>query len=103
MILPAALGYVALALPISRLLFEHGHAQLVDARLIASTLRAFAVGLPFFSTFQLLTRTFYAMQDTRTPALVSFVRSASMATNPRPRRTRAEPLSGTFGTAVLEA
>jgi putative peptidoglycan lipid II flippase len=70
-ILPAALGYVALALPISRLLFEHGHAQLVDARLIASTLRAFAVGLPFFSTFQLLTRTFYAMQDTRTPALVN--------------------------------
>ena len=70
-ILPAALGYVALALPISRLLFEHGHAHLVDARLIASTLRAFAVGLPFFSTFQLLTRTFYAMQDTRTPALVN--------------------------------
>jgi putative peptidoglycan lipid II flippase len=25
----------------------------------------------FFSTFQLLTRTFYAMQDTRTPALVN--------------------------------
>jgi putative peptidoglycan lipid II flippase len=70
-ILPAALGYMALALPISRLLFEHGHAQLVDARLIASTLRAFAVGLPFFSAFQLLTRAFYAMQDTRTPALVN--------------------------------
>jgi len=29
------------------------------------------VGLPFFSAFQLLTRTFYAMQDTRTPALVN--------------------------------
>jgi putative peptidoglycan lipid II flippase len=27
----------------------------------------------FFSTFQLLTRTFYAMQDTRTPALVNVV------------------------------
>ncbi len=29
------------------------------------------MGLPFFSAFQLLTRTFYAMQDTRTPALVN--------------------------------
>ena len=27
--------------------------------------------LPFFSIFQLLTRTFYAMQDSRTPALVN--------------------------------
>ncbi len=42
-----------------------------DAENIARTLQAFAVGLPFFSAFQLLTRTFYAMQDTRTPALVN--------------------------------
>jgi putative peptidoglycan lipid II flippase len=34
-------------------------------------LRGFAAGLLFFSSFQLLTRTFYAMQDTRTPALVN--------------------------------
>lgn len=70
-ILPAAIGFIALSLPISRLLFQHGESFLVDARLIATTLRAFAVGLPFFSTFQLLSRTFYAMQDTRTPALVN--------------------------------
>jgi putative peptidoglycan lipid II flippase len=75
-ILPAAAGFVVLALPIARLLFEHGHAQILDARLIASTLRAFAIGLPFFSTFQLLTRTFYAMQDTRTPALVNIAAAA---------------------------
>ena len=31
------------------------------------------MGLLFFSAFQLLTRTFYAMQDTRTPALVNLV------------------------------
>ena len=29
------------------------------------------MGLPFFSVFQLLTRTFYSMQDTRTPAIVN--------------------------------
>lgn len=70
-ILPASLGLIALALPISRLIFEHVNSHAADAELIARTLQAFAVGLPVFSAFQLLTRTFYAMQDTRTPALVN--------------------------------
>jgi putative peptidoglycan lipid II flippase len=70
-IVPAALGYIALAFPIVRLLLQHGRAQPDDVADIARTLQAFAVGLPFFSAFQLLTRTFYSMQDTRTPALVN--------------------------------
>jgi putative peptidoglycan lipid II flippase len=70
-IVPAAFGFIAISLPITRLLFQHGESHANDATLIADTLRAFAVGLPFFSLFQLLTRTFYAMQDTRTPALVN--------------------------------
>jgi putative peptidoglycan lipid II flippase len=70
-IVPAALGYIALAIPIVHLLLQHGRAQPDDVEAIARTLQAFAVGLPFFSAFQLLTRTFYSMQDTRTPALVN--------------------------------
>ena len=70
-ILPAALGLIALALPISRLIFQHVNSGDADAEMIARVLAAFAVGLPVFSAFQLLTRTFYAMQDTRTPALVN--------------------------------
>jgi putative peptidoglycan lipid II flippase len=69
--LPAALGLIALAEPIVRLLFEHGAARPADTDQIARTLQGFAAGLLFFSAFQLLTRTFYAMQDTRTPALVN--------------------------------
>ena len=71
--LPAALGLLALAEPIARLLFEHGAAGEADAKAIARTLQGFAAGLLFFSSFQLLTRTYYAMQDTRTPALVNVV------------------------------
>ncbi|MDQ4107775.1 MAG: murein biosynthesis integral membrane protein MurJ [Actinomycetota bacterium] len=72
-ILPAAVGLIVLAESISRLLFEHGEAVPRDSVAIARTLQGFAAGLLFFSTFQLLTRTFYAMQDTRTPALVNVV------------------------------
>jgi len=68
---PAAAGYVAIAPAIVRLLLQHGAADAADTVLISRTLRAFAVGLLFFSAFQLLSRTFYALQDSRTPALVN--------------------------------
>jgi putative peptidoglycan lipid II flippase len=71
--LPAGVGLLVLAEPITRLLFEHGEAVARDSVAIARTLQGFAAGLLFFSSFQLLTRTFYAMQDTRTPALVNVV------------------------------
>jgi putative peptidoglycan lipid II flippase len=78
--LPAAVGLLVLAEPISRLLFEHGEAVARDSVAIARTLQGFAAGLLFFSTFQLLTRTFYAMQDTRTPALVNVVAAIANVT-----------------------
>jgi putative peptidoglycan lipid II flippase len=73
---PAAAGYVALAPAIVRLLLQHGAATATDTVLIARTLRAFALGLVFFSAFQLLSRTYYALQDSRTPALVNVAAAA---------------------------
>jgi putative peptidoglycan lipid II flippase len=69
--IPAAIGLIVLAEPIVRLLFQHGEAITRDSVAIARTLQGFALGLLFFSSFQLLTRSFYAMQDTRTPAIVN--------------------------------
>jgi putative peptidoglycan lipid II flippase len=69
--IPAALGYVVLAEPILRLFADYGAARPEGVELAATALRGFAIGLPFFSAFQLLTRTSYAMQDARTPALVN--------------------------------
>lgn len=70
--IPAALGYVVLAEPIVRLFAEYGAAGSGEGTdLMVRALTGFAVGLPFFSGFQLLTRTFYAMHDARTPALVN--------------------------------
>jgi putative peptidoglycan lipid II flippase len=70
-IVPAALAFLALAEPIVSLLLEYGWVIEEDVPLLARTLQGFALGLPFFSAFQLITRTFYATQDSRTPALVN--------------------------------
>jgi putative peptidoglycan lipid II flippase len=68
--IPAAAGYVVLAVPIASLL-AHGAVGSSQVPVIGRTLAAFAIGLPFFSAFQLLTRTLYSMGDSRTPAFVN--------------------------------
>jgi len=70
-VVPATAGYLVLAVPISRLVVQHGAATRADAELVAQLLTYFSLGLFFFSVFQLLLRAFYATQDTRTPALVN--------------------------------
>ena len=75
-VLPATAGLIAIALPISRLFFQHFHVTSADASLLAGTLALFATGLFTFALFQLLIRGFYAMQDTRTPALINLVATA---------------------------
>jgi putative peptidoglycan lipid II flippase len=70
-VIPAAFGYIALAGPIVRLLLQHGATTAAGAAEVANVLRFFALGLFSFSAFQLLLRAFYAMQDSRTPALVN--------------------------------
>jgi putative peptidoglycan lipid II flippase len=70
-VVPAALGYLVLAVPIVRLLLEYGVAGPKSTDLVAGILVLFSLGLFSFSTFQLLLRAYYSMQDTRTPALVN--------------------------------
>jgi putative peptidoglycan lipid II flippase len=70
-VIPAAAGYVALAEPIVRLLIQHGVATSASTELVAGVLQFFALGLFQFSAFMLFLRAFYAMQDTRTPAVIN--------------------------------
>jgi putative peptidoglycan lipid II flippase len=72
-LLPAALGYLALAGPIVRLLLEHGVVTEASISLLVPVLMVFVLGLVPFSTFQLVLRAFYALQDTRTTFLVNLV------------------------------
>jgi putative peptidoglycan lipid II flippase len=70
-VVPAAFGYLALSVPIVRLLLQHGVASGQSTKLLADVLELFSLGLLSFCVFQLFLRAFYAMQDTRTPAIIN--------------------------------
>jgi putative peptidoglycan lipid II flippase len=70
-VIPAAAGYLVLSEPIVRMLLQHGVAGAKSTELVSGVLRVFSLGLFQFSTFMLFLRAFYAMQDTRTPALIN--------------------------------
>ena len=72
LIVPAAVGYVLLATPITSFL-RHGNLTAEDARLTGRAVAAFAVGLPAFSTYLFACRGFYALSDTRTPFFLNVV------------------------------
>ncbi|MBI4580087.1 MAG: murein biosynthesis integral membrane protein MurJ [Planctomycetes bacterium] len=75
--LPAGVGLIVLAEPITRLLFEHGAYKAIDTARTAWVLRFFAAGLWAFCAQHMLLRGFYAMHDTRTPLKVSLALVAS--------------------------
>jgi putative peptidoglycan lipid II flippase len=70
-VVPAAAGYAVLSEPIVRMLLQHGVTTPRSTELVSTVLQVFSLGLFQFSTFMLFLRAFYAMQDTRTPALIN--------------------------------
>jgi putative peptidoglycan lipid II flippase len=70
LIVPATLGLLVLAEPITSLLFEHGRFTARDTFWTAWALRYYLAGLIFAAIDWPLNYAFYARQDTLTPALV---------------------------------
>ncbi len=73
LLLPATVGLWVLAVPVIRLLFQHGSFTAADTLMTAIALRFYLIGLPFAGVDFLLNYTFYARQDTRTPAVVGVI------------------------------
>jgi putative peptidoglycan lipid II flippase len=71
LMLPSVALLFGAASEICFVLFAHGATTPADAEMIAGVLRVFALALLPFTVLQLLQRGFYALADTRTPALVS--------------------------------
>jgi putative peptidoglycan lipid II flippase len=75
-VVPAVAGMLALAPQIAIVALRHRQITPSDARYIGYVLMAFALGLVPFAAFQLQLRAFYALRDTRTPALINIVATA---------------------------
>jgi putative peptidoglycan lipid II flippase len=77
-LVPAALGFLVLGQVLATVVFGHLHTSAEEARFIGILLAVFAVGLVPFSAYQLQLRAFYAMHDTRTPALINLGVNATL-------------------------
>jgi putative peptidoglycan lipid II flippase len=73
MSIPSSIGLIVLSLPIIQVLLEHGRYDLAGAQNAAVALAFFAVGLSGLASVEILTRAFYALRDSRTPAMISII------------------------------
>jgi putative peptidoglycan lipid II flippase len=69
--IPAACGLAVLAEPIIGAIYQHGRFDATATAQTAWCLRAYAIGLAGYAALKVLAPTFYALGDSRTPALVS--------------------------------
>lgn len=68
--LPASVGLMLLGRPIVAMLFERGEFTATTTAMTAWALLWFAAGLVGHSVMEVLTRAFYAQQDTKTPVTI---------------------------------
>ncbi len=74
-VLPASVGYIVLAKPISLTVLKHGSLLASNALLTAEVLQAFAIGLVGFCIYIFAMRVLYAMMDTRLPFYINLFES----------------------------
>jgi putative peptidoglycan lipid II flippase len=70
---PSALGMIVLATPLSALILAHGAFSKADIPLVSNPLIFFSIGLLGLALVEILTRSFYALHDSRTPVEVSIL------------------------------
>lgn len=73
MALPASVGLILLARPIVSMLFERGEFNATIAEMTAWALVWYSAGLVGHSVMEVLTRAFYAQQDTKTPVIIGAI------------------------------
>ncbi len=71
MMAPAMIGIILLRYPIVHVFFEHGAFTAADTRGTADALAAYAVGLWAFAGIRITVAAFYALHDTKTPAMAA--------------------------------
>lgn len=69
--IPSSVGLIVLGLPVIQVLLQHGAFNLESAVSTSVPLALFALGLAGLASVEILTRSFYAFRDSKTPVLVS--------------------------------
>lgn len=70
---PAAVGLALYGVPLIGLIYEHGRFHHEDTVAAANALTAYALGLAGYAGIKVLAPAFYALDDARTPMLVSIL------------------------------
>ena len=70
---PIAAAFVVLGPDIAIVLFDHGNRDAATVRVLGLVLAAFGLALVPFTSYMILQRGMYALQDTRTAALITVV------------------------------
>jgi putative peptidoglycan lipid II flippase len=70
-LVPASVAFIVLGRVLATVIYGHLRTSVDEAQFIGTLLAVFALGLVPFSAYQLQLRAFYALQDTRTPALIN--------------------------------
>jgi putative peptidoglycan lipid II flippase len=78
LLIPAAAATLALATPITRLIYQHGNFGASSTDLVSSALFWFAFSLPFSGVNLLLTRTFFSLQK---PWITTGIAGLNLAVN----------------------
>jgi putative peptidoglycan lipid II flippase len=74
---PATVGLIVLAVPIVELIFQHGNFGPSDTQKVATALMFYAPAIAGYSIVKIAGPSFYSLQDSRTPVIVSLVTIAS--------------------------
>jgi putative peptidoglycan lipid II flippase len=73
MTIPSACGLIVLGRPIIALIYERGVFTAADTEMVAAALAAYSVGLAGYAAIRVLSPAFYALDDARTPMIVSLI------------------------------
>jgi len=71
LLIPSALAYIFLGDVLVAALFQRGNFGAIDTAAVHVVLAAYALGLPASASSRALSSAFYAVRDTRTPALIA--------------------------------
>ncbi|WP_201371794.1 murein biosynthesis integral membrane protein MurJ [Ktedonobacter robiniae] len=71
MSIPSSVGLIVIGFPIIQVLLQHGRFNLEAAQTMTIPLAFFAFGLAGLAAVEILTRSFYALRDSKTPVIVS--------------------------------